>query len=131
MFMDREKIRKALEAAYAEIVEPDEPEDTFAACLEDFGKTGGFDFPVSFIADTITEAVESLAGKKFAWYWEPLIEECSYTGEFAFIMVDPDTARCLTFDRETLSVAVVTTLENVEQAIDLVSYLLKCCAAAE
>jgi hypothetical protein len=123
--MDREKIRQALEEAYAKIVEPDE-EDTFASCLEDFSKIGDFEFPVSFIADTITEAVESLAGKKFAWYWEPLIDECSYSGEFAFVMVDPDTERCLTFDRETLSVAVVTTLENIEQAVDLVSYLLKC-----
>jgi len=124
MSMDREKIRQALEEAYAKIVEPDE--DTFASCLEDFSKTGDFEFPVSFIADTITEAVESLAGKKFAWYWEPLIDEYSYSGEFAFVMVDPDTEKCLTLDRETLSVAVVTTLENIEQAIDLVSYLLRC-----
>ena len=121
--MDREKIRQALEEAYAKIVEPDE--DTFAACLEDFCRIGDFEFPVSFIADTIIEAVESLACKKFAWYWEPLIDEYAYSGEFAFVMVDPDTERCLTFDRETLSVAVVTTLGNIEQAIDLVSHLLK------
>jgi len=124
--MDREKIRQALEEAYAKILELDELDDTFAACLEDFSKAADFEFPVSFIADTIIEAVETLAGKKFAWYWEPLITECAYSGEFAFVMVDPDTERCLTFDRETLSVAAVTTLENIEQAIDLVSYLLRC-----
>jgi len=123
--MDREKIRRALEEAYAKIVEPDEPDDTFAACLEDFSKTGDFEFPTSFIADTIIETVEFLAGKKFAWYWEPLIDEYSYSGEFAFVMVDPDTSRCLTLDRKTLGVAVVTTLENIEQAIDLVAHLLK------
>jgi hypothetical protein len=57
---------------------------------------------------------------QMTWFWavvQPL------TG---FKVSDPDTERCLTFDRETLSVAVVTTLENIEQAIDLVSYLLKC-----
>jgi hypothetical protein len=122
--MDREKIRQALEEVYAELAEPEEEDDTYANLLE--GWDLGFDYPVIDIADTVIETVNRLAGKRFAWYWEPLLrDEYAYSGEFAFIMVDPETRECLTFDRKTLSVAVVTTLENIEQAIDLVSHLLK------
>jgi hypothetical protein len=122
--MDREKIRQALEEVYAELAEPEEEDDTYANLLE--GWDLGFDYPVIDIADTVIETVNRLAGKRFAWYWEPLLrDEYAYSGEFAFIMVDPETRECLTFNRETLSVAIVTALENIEQAIDLVQYLLK------
>jgi len=123
--MEREKIRQTLEEVYRELAEPEEEDDTYAALLKDWDL--GFDYPILDIADTITETVNRLAGKQFAWYWEPLLrDEYAYSGEFAFIMVDPETRECLTLDCETLSVAVVTTLENIEQAVDLVSYLLKC-----
>jgi hypothetical protein len=123
--MEREEIRRALEEVYAELAEPEEENDTYANLLE--GWDLGFDYPVIDIADTIIETVNRLAGKRFAWYWEPLLrDEYAYSGEFAFIMVDPETRECLTLDRETLSVAVVAALENIEQAIDLVLYLLKC-----
>jgi hypothetical protein len=122
--MEREKIRQTLEEVYRELAEPEDEEDTYAALLANWNL--GFDYPIIDIADTITETVNRLAGKQFAWYWEPLLrDEYAYSGEFAFIMVDPETRECLTFDRETLSVAVVTTLENIEQAIDLVQHLLK------
>jgi hypothetical protein len=122
--MEREEIRQALEEVYAELAEPEEENDTYANLLE--GWDLGFDYPVIDIADTIIETVNRLAGKRFAWYWEPLLrDEYSYSGEFAFIMVDPETRECLTLDRENLNIAVVTELENIEQAVDLVAHLLK------
>jgi hypothetical protein len=122
--MEREKIRQTLEEVYRELAEPEEEDDTYAALLKDWDL--GFDYPILDIADTITETVNRLAGKQFAWYWEPLLrDEYAYSGEFAFIMVDPETGKCLTLDRENLNIAVVTDLENIEQAVDLVAYLLK------
>jgi hypothetical protein len=122
--MEREKIRQTLEEVYRELAEPEEEDDTYAALLRDWDL--GFDYPILDIADTITETVNRLAGKQFAWYWEPLLrDEYAYSGEFAFVMVDPETRECLTFNRETMSVAVVTALEDIEQAIDLVLHLLK------
>jgi hypothetical protein len=122
--MEREKIRQTLEEVYRELAEPEDEGDTYAALLKDWDL--GFDYPILDIADTITETVNRLAGKQFAWYWEPLLrDEYAYSGEFAFIMVDPETRECLTLDRENLNIAVVTDLENIEQAVDLVAYLLK------
>jgi hypothetical protein len=122
--MEREEIRRALEEVYAELAEPEEENDTYENLLE--GWDLGFDYPVIDIADTITETVNRLAGKRFAWYWEPLLrDEYAYSGEFAFIMVDPETRECLTLDRENLNIAVVTNLENIEQAVNLVAHLLK------
>jgi hypothetical protein len=122
--MEREKIRRTLEEVYRELAEPEEEDDTYAALLKDWDL--GFDYPILDIADTITETVNRLAGKQFAWYWEPLLrDEYAYSGEFAFIMVDPETRECLTLDRENLNIAVVTDLENIEQAVDLVAHLLK------
>jgi hypothetical protein len=122
--MEREKIRQTLEEVYRELAEPEEEDDTYAALLKDWDL--GFDYPILDIADTITETVNRLAGKQFAWYWEPLLrDEYAYSGEFAFIMVDPETRECLTLDRENLNIAVVTDLENIEQAVDLVAHLLK------
>jgi hypothetical protein len=122
--MEREKIRQTLEEVYRELAEPEEEDDTYAALLK--GWDLGFDYPILDIADTITETVNRLAGRQFAWYWEPLLrDEYAYSGEFAFIMVDPETRECLTLDRENLNIAVVADLENIEQAIDLVAHLLK------
>jgi len=121
--MERAKILQALKEAFEDVVDPDEGE-TF----EQFVKDWHYDEEpaAAWVAYTIIGAVENLAGRKFAWYWEPLHDDFSLTGEFAFVIVDPETRKCLTFtgDRKSPSCAVITSITDINEAVDAVEYFL-------
>jgi len=121
--MEREKILQALEEAFVEVVDPNESE-TFAECVADWNYD---DEPAAaWVAETIIEAVENLTGRKFAWYWEPIHGDFSLTGEFAFVIVDPKTRKCLTLteDEKSPSCAIVTSITNIDEAVAAVEYFL-------
>jgi len=121
--MERERILRALEDAYFEIADPDE--ETFAEFLKSWDLDPGF--PVAWVAETVIEAVETLAARKFGWYWEPLRDDYNFSGEFAFVLVDPQTHRCLTFSESPTgghSVAVVLRITSIDEAVEAVQYLL-------
>jgi len=121
--MEREKILQALEEAFVEVVDPDEGE-TFAEFVADWNYD---DEPAAaWVAETIIGAVENLIGRKFAWYWEPLHDDFNLTGEFAFVIVDPETRECLTFteDEKSPSCAIVTSITNIDEAVAAVECFL-------
>jgi hypothetical protein len=127
--MEREKIIAALETAFAGISgaeHEDEPE-TFAKFLESFKKFRDPDFPVYWIPYTIEEAVEALTGRNFGWHEDALKDEWSYTGEFSFICVDPETLKCLTAERTIVSctVSVVFPILSIDDAVQVVEYFLR------
>jgi len=121
--MERAKILQALKEAFEDVVDPDEGE-TF----EQFVKDWYYDEEpaAAWVAYTIIKAVENLAGRKFAWYWEPLHDDFSLTGEFAFVIVDPETRKCLTVteDEKSPSCAIVTSITNIDEAVAAVECFL-------
>jgi hypothetical protein len=40
--------------------------------------------------------VEKIVGRPLSWYCE-LVHNAGFTGEYAFVVVDPQTQKCLTF----------------------------------
>jgi hypothetical protein len=127
--MEREKIIAALETAFAEIsgAEYEDEPVTFAEFLESFAKFRDPDFPVYWIPYTIEEAVESLTDRKFGWHEDVLKDEWSYTGEFGFVCVDPETLKCLTAERSngSCTVSVVFPILNIDDAVQAVEYFLR------
>jgi hypothetical protein len=127
--MEREEIIAALETAFAEIsgAEYEDEPETFAEFLESFKKFRDPDFPVYWIPYTIEEAVELLTDRKFGWHEDPLKDEWSYTGEFSFICVDPETLKCLTAERSngSCTVSVVFPILNIDDAVQAVEYFLR------
>jgi hypothetical protein len=128
--MQREEIITVLEQVFAEIsgAEYDDDErETFAAFLESFAKHRDPDFPVYWIPYTIEETVEALTGRKFGWHEDALRDEWSYSGEFSFICVDPETLRCLTAERinGNCTVSVVFPILSIDDAVQAVEHLLQ------
>jgi hypothetical protein len=127
--MEREKIIAALETAFAEIsgAEYEDEPETFAEFLESFKKFRDPDFPVYWIPYTIEEAVEALTDRNFGWHEDALKDEWSYTGEFSFICVDPETFKCLTAERSNSSctVSVVFPILSIDDAVQVVEYFLQ------
>jgi len=122
--MERTKILQALEEAFVEVVDPDEGE-TFAEFVADWNYDDG-ELAAAWVAETIMGAVENLAGRKFAWYWEPLRDDWNLTGEFAFVIVDPKTRECLTLtgDEKSPFCAIATSITNIDEAVAAVEFLL-------
>jgi hypothetical protein len=127
--MEREKIIAALETAFAEIsgAEYEDEPETFAEFLESFKKFRDPDFPVYWIPYTIEEAVEALTDRNFGWHEDALKDEWSYTGEFSFICVDPETFKCLTAERSNsnCTVSVVFPILSIDDAVQVVEYFLQ------
>jgi hypothetical protein len=127
--MEREKIIAALETAFAEIsgAEYEDEPETFAEFLESFKKFRDPDFPVYWIPWAIEEAVELLTDRNFGWHEDALKDEWSYTGEFSFICVDPETFKCLTAERSngSCTVSVVFPILDIDDAVQVVEYFLR------
>jgi len=127
--MEREKIIAALETAFAEIsgAEYEDEPETFAEFLKSFKKFRDPDFPVYWIPYTIEEAIELLTDRSFGWHEDALKDEWSFTGEFSFICVDPETLKCLTAERSngSCTVSVVFPILSINDAVQAVEYLLR------
>jgi len=122
----RERIIEVLEEVYREDVAGD-PEDSFQSFLDDFREVRDPEMPIYWIAETIIGAVERLSGRQFGWYVEALKDEYNFTGEFAFICVEPKTHRCLTAMTDDLgncSVSVILPITAIDEAVRAVQFFL-------
>ena len=83
----------------------------------------------SLVAEIVERAVELLTDKVFLWHHDIEFDDyetCTPDGFYRFIAVDPATARCLTFHKETawLSISFRTEIKDLGQAIDAVAKLV-------
>ena len=83
------------------------------------------------IPEIIIRAVEKLIGKSLAWYCELVRDPSGFTGEYSFIVVDPQTRKCLTYRQFTFDgvnvhyfLSVAGTVVYYEDIIRLVVKLL-------
>jgi len=124
--MQNERIIEVLEEVYREEISGGD-EGSFESLLEEFNTTRDPELPVYWIPETIIGAVEKLTGRKFGWYVEALRDEFSLSGEFAFILVNPLTHRCLTASTDTdgnCTVCVIVPITNIDDAVNAVLYFL-------
>ena len=75
----------------------------------------------------LKKRLKELTGRKFGWHEDALKDEWSYTGEFSFICVDPETLKCLTAERSngSCTVSVVFPILSIDDAVQAVEYFLR------
>jgi hypothetical protein len=118
----REHIAEALEDAFQDFGDEGGPE-TFAEALRHWTENGCCGH---LVAKAITYAVETLSGRKLAWYYDPWVGEDpdSEPDLIAFILVDVRTKECLTLDAVNPTPHVVFSIETMDDAIAAVGYFL-------
>jgi hypothetical protein len=97
-----EQIKQAIEEAWQELLQEADAEDySLEEYLEHYRKYWNDpEFP-NDIPEIIIRAVDKLIGKSLAWYCELVRDPSGFTGEYAFIVVDPQTRKCLTYRQFT------------------------------
>jgi len=127
-----EQIKQAIEEAWQELLQEADAEDySLEEYLEHYRKYWDEpDFP-NDIPEIIIRAVEKLIGKSLAWYCELVRDPSGFTGEYSFIVVDPQTRKCLTYRQFTFDgvnvhyfLSVAGTVIYYEDIIRLVIKLL-------
>jgi hypothetical protein len=70
--------------------------------------------------------VETLSGRKLAWYYDPWVSEDADAEPYliAFVLVDVRTRECLTLDAVNPTPHVVFPIETMDDAIAAVGYFL-------
>ena len=125
--MERERIAQLLDEVFRDEIAGD-PEASFEEFLTDFREVRDPEIPVYWIPDTVAAVVDKISGRYFGWHVEALRDEFHYSGEFLFIMVDPQTHQCLTAYTSAgglCTVGVILPILTVQDAVDAVRYLLK------
>jgi len=127
-----EQIKQAIEEAWQELLQEADAEDySLEEYLEHYRKYWNDpEFP-NDIPEIIIRAVEKLIGKSLAWYCELVRDPSGFTGEYSFIVVDPQTRKCLTYRQFTFDgvnvhyfLSVAGTVVYYEDIIRLVVKLL-------
>jgi hypothetical protein len=97
-----EQIKQAVEEVWQELLQEADAEDySLEEYLEHYRKYWNDpEFP-NDIPEIIIRAVDKLIGKSLAWYCELVRDPSGFTGEYAFIVVDPQTRKCLTYRQFT------------------------------
>jgi hypothetical protein len=97
-----EQIKQAIEEAWQELLQEADAEDySLEEYLEHYRKNWDDpNFP-NDIPEIIIRAVDKLIGKSLAWYCELVRDPSGFTGEYSFIVVDPQTRKCLTYRQFT------------------------------
>jgi hypothetical protein len=118
----REHIVEALEDAFQDFGDEGGPE-TFAEALRHWTEYGCCGH---LVAKAITYAVETLSGRKLAWYYDPWVSEDADAEPYliAFVLVDVRTRKCLTLDAVNPTPHVVFPIETMGDAIAAVGYFL-------
>jgi hypothetical protein len=118
----REHIAEALEDAFQDFGDEGGP-DTFAEALRHWTENGCCGH---LVAKAITYAVETLSGRKLAWYYDPWVSEDADAEPYliAFVLVDVRTKECLTLDAVNPTPHVVFPIETMDDAIAAVGYFL-------
>jgi hypothetical protein len=124
----REHIAEALENAFQDFGDEGGPE-TFAEALRQWTENGCCGH---FVAKAITYAVETLSGRKLAWYYDPWVSEDADAEPYliAFVLVDAHTGECLTLDAIRCTPHAVFPIETMDDAIAAVSYFLSLLSVA-
>jgi hypothetical protein len=115
MMITRERIAEALEHAFQDFGDEGGPE-TFAEALRhwtEFGCCG------HLVAKAITYAVETLSGRKLAWYYDPWVSEDADAEPYLIC-----TKECLTLDAVNPTPHAVFSVETMDDAIAAVGYFL-------
>jgi hypothetical protein len=127
-----EQIKQAIEEAWQELLQEADAEDySLEEYLEHYRKYWDDpNFP-NDIPEIIIRAVDKLIGKPLAWYCELVRDPSGFTGEYSFIVVDPQTRKCLTYRQFTFDgvnvhyfLSVAGTVIYYEDIIRLVIKLL-------
>jgi hypothetical protein len=118
----REHIAEALEDAFQDFGDEGGPE-TFAEALRHWTEYGCCGH---LVAKAITYAVETLSGRKLAWYYDPWVSEDADAEPYliAFVLVDVRTKECLTLDAVSYMPHAVFSIETTDDAIAAVGYFL-------
>jgi hypothetical protein len=97
-----EQIKQAIEEVWQELLQEADAEDySLEEYLEHYRKYWNDpEFP-NDIPEIIMRTVEKLIGKSLAWYCELVRDPSGFTGEYSFIVVDPQTRKCLTYRQFT------------------------------
>jgi hypothetical protein len=127
-----EQIKQAIEATWQDLLQEADAEDySLEEYLEHYRKYWNDpEFP-NDIPEIIIRAVDKLIGKPLAWYCELVRDPSGFTGEYAFIAVDPQTRKCLTYRQFTFDgvnvhyfLSVAGTVIYYEDIVRLVIKLL-------
>ena len=118
----REHIAKALEHVFEDFGDEGGPE-TFAEALRRWTEDGCCGH---LVARAITSAVETLSGRKLAWYYDPWVSEDADAEPYliAFVLVDVRTKECLTLDAVNPTPHAVFPVETMDDAIAAVGHFL-------
>jgi hypothetical protein len=126
-----EQIRQALEAVWQELLQETDAQDySLEEYLEHYREYWDDpEFP-NDIPEIIMRAVEKIVGRPLSWYCE-LVRDVSFTGEYSFVVVDPQTQKCLTYREYTSDggnvyrfIHVAGTVVYYEDIVRLVTKLL-------
>jgi hypothetical protein len=126
-----EQIRQALEAVWQELLQETDAQDySLEEYLEHYREYWDDpEFP-NDIPEIIMRAVEKIVGRPLSWYCE-LVRDAGFTGEYSFVVVDPQTQKCLTYREYTSDgvnvhrfIHVAGTVVYYEDIVRLVTKLL-------
>lgn len=126
-----EQIRQAIEAVWQELLQEADAQDyPLEEYLEHYRQYWDDpDFP-NDIPELVMRTVEKIVGRPLSWYCELVHDPAGFTGEYSFVVVDPQTQKCLTFrsasdgEKVRYSLNVAGTVIHYEDLIRLVLKLL-------
>jgi hypothetical protein len=127
-----EQIRQALEAVWQELLQETDAQDySLEEYLEHYREYWDDpEFP-NDIPEIIMRAVEKIVGRPLSWYCELVRDPAGFTGEYSFVVVDPQTQKCLTYREYTSDgvnvhrfIHVAGTVVYYEDIVRLVTKLL-------